>query len=99
MSISSDSITPITPEKNEERIDRKCSACEMGKDEEEKNLMISLKPATTTSRLEASDDGITDEISNIHQSSGSSLDLSSRGFMESRFGGHDLSNARMIDPA
>ena len=94
MSIS-DPITSNMPQ-NHERIDRrKCSSCEMKEKEEEekRNLNISRKPSTI-SNLETTTDEITNEISSILPSQGTSLDENTREFMESRFG-YDFSNVRI----
>ena len=72
------------------------SACEMKEgeegEEEKRNLNISRKPSTISS-LETTDE-ITNEISNIRSSNGTSLDANTREFMESRFG-YDFSKVRI----
>jgi hypothetical protein len=89
---SSDSVVPIGATRHK-RIDRKCTACEMKDDEEDKeDLNISRKPFDL-SDLEANDQ-VANEISNIRSSGGSSLDSSTKEFMESRFG-FDFSNVRI----
>jgi hypothetical protein len=75
----------------DEGIARKCGACKMAKDEEEK-LTISRKPSNI-SNLEANDD-IADEINNVRSSIGSSLDADTKEFMESQFG-YDFSKVRI----
>jgi hypothetical protein len=83
-------------------IDKKCPACEMkGKEEEketEEELNISRKQlaaSSSSSSLKANDQ-LTNEINGIRSSGGSSLDPSTKEFMESRFGdGYDFSNVRI----
>jgi hypothetical protein len=93
MADPSDSVMPQGAAIDEERIDRKCRACEMSK-EEDKKLEISRKPSTETSDLEANDE-TANEINNIRSSSGSSLDANTKEFMESGFGGYDFSKVRV----
>jgi hypothetical protein len=71
-------------EEREERIGRKCRTCETKEKEEQRNPNSSRKPLSS-STLEASDD-ITNETNNIRSIGGSSLDSSTKEFMESRFG-------------
>jgi hypothetical protein len=78
--------------KDEERIGRKCAACEMKKSEEDEHLKISRKPSTV-SNLETTDK-TANEINSIRSGSGSSLDPSTKEFMESRFG-YDFSKVRI----
>jgi hypothetical protein len=84
---------PITPAKlkDEKRVNRKCSACELRK-EKENELNISRK-YSTTSNLEATGETAS-EIKNILTSTGSPLDSSAKEFMESRFN-YDFSNVRI----
>jgi hypothetical protein len=91
MSVPPDSIAPRTTAKEEE-IDRKCSACEIKKEEDEK-MTISRKPSTASSQ-ETTNDEVTNEISNIRSGPSSALDSSVKEFMESRFG-YDFSNVRI----
>jgi hypothetical protein len=97
MSSSSSDHISSTVSNDEELIDRKCSACEMKekKEEDEKQLNISRKPSSSTaSNLEANDE-IANEIDNIRSTSGgSSLDPSTKEFMETRFG-YDFSKVRI----
>lgn len=73
---------------------RKCAACEMKKAEEDKMMTIIRKPSLpSSSGLEASDE-TTNEINNIRSSGGHSIDASTRGFMESRFG-YDFDSVRI----
>ena len=77
---------PIAPPllRNKENIDRKCAACEMKEEDEEKILDISRKPSTS-SNLEATDE-VGSEINSLKLGSGSSLDANTSEFMEQRFG-------------
>ena len=77
-----------------ERIDRKCSACEMKKtdEEEEKKLNISRTSSTTT-KIETSSEAA-NKISNVRSSPGSSLDHNTQVTMESGFG-YDFGNVRI----
>jgi hypothetical protein len=86
-------IVPIADTK-EGQINRKCTACEMKNEEEEKKvgLKISRKPASGCT-LETNDH-VTAEINNIRSSSGTSLDTDNKEFMESRFG-YDFSSVRI----
>jgi Domain of unknown function (DUF4157) len=82
---------------SDNEISSRCNSCNKMKDEEKgfKKLRISRKPSSVASKLEASDD-VTNEINNIHSSSGFPLDTSTKGFMESRFGGgYDFSIVRI----
>jgi hypothetical protein len=88
---SSDSVIPIEATKHE-GIDRKCTACEMKDEEDEEDLNINRKPLDV-SDLEANDQ-VTNEINNVRSSDGSSLESSTKEFMESRFG-YDFSNVRI----
>jgi hypothetical protein len=93
---TNDTVTSTAMPVNEKRIDRKCAACEMKKDEkeeeEEKTLKISRLPSTM-SNFDVRNEVI-EEISNIQSNAGSSLDSSTKEFMESRFG-YDFSNVRI----
>jgi hypothetical protein len=91
MRMSIDNSITQAIQKDEERINRKCTSCEMKKEENEK-LNISRKPSTA-SKLEANDE-ITNEINNIRSSVGSPLDITTKDFMESYFG-YDFSNVRI----
>ena len=79
----------------EDRIDRKCAACEMKKeDDEDKKLQLSRKLSTTDkSNLESNED-IANEINDIRSTNGFPLDASTEEFMESRLG-YNLSNVRI----
>jgi hypothetical protein len=90
MSNSTDSIEPMTSTNDEERIDGECSACEMKKEDEDRN--ISRKPSAS-SNFEASDE-IASEINDVRSSRGLSLDSDTQEFMESRFG-YDFSSVRI----
>jgi hypothetical protein len=72
----------------EEHIARKCTACEI-KEEEDEKMRISGKPSTT-SNLEAND-----EINTIRSKSSSTIDTDTKDFMESRFATYDFSNVRI----
>jgi Domain of unknown function (DUF4157) len=99
-----DQITMMTPStiltsrpSSDNEISSRCNSSNKMKDEEKefKKLRISRKPSSVASKLEASDH-VTNEINNIHSSSGFPLDTSTKGFMESRFGGgYDFSNVRI----
>lgn len=79
---------------NDEKIDRKCAACEMKEEEENNKLQISRKLSTTdTSSLEANGE-TANEIDNIRFNGGSLLDTNTREFMESRFG-YNFSKVRI----
>jgi len=96
MRMSSSNHVSSTVTDDEERIDRKCSACEMKEkeqQEEEKNLNISRK-LLTMSKSETSDKVATHEISNIVSSGRSTLDDDVQELMESRFG-YDFSGVRI----
>jgi len=77
--------------KEEERVDHKCSACEMKK-EKEGELNITRK-LSTSSNLEMTDE-ITDEINGILSRIGSSLHVGTRELMESSFA-YDFSSVRI----
>lgn len=86
------SITSMGDTKDE-GIARKCAACEMKEDEDEKQLNISRKPSTA-SNLDVNN-GIVDNIDKFRSKSSSiSLDTNTQEFMESRFG-YDFSNIRI----
>jgi hypothetical protein len=91
MSVSNPISSPVSNE--EERLDRKCSSCEMKKEKEEEMLNISRKHSTL-SNFEVSNE-ITNEISNTSSRSGGySLKPSIREYMESRFG-YNFSKVRI----
>ena len=93
MKMSTSNDIALTISKEEERIDRKCSTCEMKKEnEEEKNLDISRKPSTI-SNFEVSSEAI-NKISNMRASGGSSLDHDTQELMESKFG-YDFGSVRI----
>jgi Domain of unknown function (DUF4157) len=76
--------------------DEKCTACESkGQQQEKIEIEISRKPSYS-SNLQASDQ-VTNEINSVLSGSSSSpLDVSTKEFMETRFGGvYDLSNVRI----
>jgi hypothetical protein len=99
--IMRDSLNSDMPQSNaidEERISRKCAACEMKQEEEDEDKklqIISRKPSTTTdtSDLEAKDE-IAKEINNLRLGDGSSLNANTKDFMESRFG-YDFGRVRI----
>jgi hypothetical protein len=91
MPVSDDLIGPMMSPK-EESIDRKCAACKMKEEEEKVNQNISRKSISTTT-LEASEE-IADEINDIRSSGRSSLDSSTKEFMETRFG-YDFSKVKI----
>ena len=77
----------VTVSNEEERVDRKCSACEMQKEDEdrkEKNLSISRRPSTMSDIVASNE--TTNKINDVLSSGGSSLDNDARELMESRFG-------------
>ncbi len=90
---TSDSIAQMISKK-EEGIDRKCNICEMKEDKEEneKQLHISPKPSTT-STMEGNEE-ITNEVNKVLSIGGSSLDASTREFMEPRFS-YNFSNVKI----
>lgn len=88
----SDSVARIAIP-GDKRIGRKCNTCEMKEKEENEKLNISRKPSTHSSNVEANDQ-VTDEINGIRTTSGSSLDSSTKEFMETRFG-YDFSNVKI----
>jgi hypothetical protein len=92
MTMSASNHISSTVSNEEERIDRKCSACKMKKEEDEKNLNISRK-SSTMSKSETTDK-VTNEVSYIHPSGGSPLDNDVRELMESGFG-YDFSRVRI----
>jgi hypothetical protein len=97
MRMSAPSHIGLAASNKEERIDRKCSACEMKKErEEEENLQISRKPSTT-SNFEANNES-TNGINNVRSSCGSSLDNDTRKMMESRLG-YDFGRVRIHNDA
>ena len=87
---SSNSIisSTISKEKDEERIDRKCSACEMKKEEEEeKEIKISTKPVNRI--VKANSELLSNQSSSINwvlSKTGKPLDKQTEDFMEPRFG-------------
>jgi hypothetical protein len=98
MPVSSDLAKPLETKEDEGIINRKCAACELKEkdDDDEKQLNISRRPSpSTVSNLEANDQ-TADEIDNIRSSSsgGSSLDPSTKEFMETRFG-YDFDRVRI----
>jgi Domain of unknown function (DUF4157) len=95
---TSDSITSLV-QKDEKRMSRKCSECDMKKEDmEDERLSISRKPSTMVDYGYLNDDE-TDEVANeINGSSsaaGSPLDADTKEFMQSRFGGYDFSKVRI----
>jgi Domain of unknown function (DUF4157) len=73
------------------KIDKKCTACET---KEQEKIEISRKSSYASS-LQASDQ-VTNEINTVPSGSGTPLDTSTKGFMESRFGGgYDFSNVKI----
>jgi hypothetical protein len=88
----SDSTAPKNTSK-EQGIDRKCSTCEMVKnDKGNENLDISRKPSST-SNLETTHQ-IANKINSTRSSDGLPLDPDIRRFMEPRIG-HDFGNVRI----
>jgi hypothetical protein len=94
MRMSTPSRIGISATSEEERIDRKCSACKMkkGEDEEEERLNISRKPSTMAEPEPRND--VTNDIGNVLSSDGSSLDDDTKAIMESRFG-YGFTNVRV----
>jgi hypothetical protein len=95
MTLPSESVMPQDTTIDRERIDRKCAACEM-KEEEEDKKQVSVKlnrKSTSGSSLETNDH-VTAKINDIRFSSGNSLDTDTKEFMESRFV-YDFSNVRI----
>jgi Domain of unknown function (DUF4157) len=89
---TTDSAVSTISSKEDNRVDRNSAACEMEEEEDEEDLKISRKPLNL-SDLEANDQ-VTNEINNVRSSRGSSLDVSTREYMESRFG-YDFSKVRI----
>jgi hypothetical protein len=88
------STTNINPTpKGREEVRRKCSTCDMKKQEEEDKLQISRKSSSTIFDQKSRDE-IPDHIVNVNSREGFPLEASSKGFMESRFG-YDFSNVRI----
>ena len=92
MRMSTLSHTGLTVSNEEERIDRKCSSCEMKEAREEKRLNISRKPSASSS-LETSEEA-TKKINGVISNGGSALDNDTKDLMESRFG-YDFSGVRV----
>ena len=76
--------------KHKESINRKCGACKMEEIPEEENMIIKRKSATTSK----SNDDIINESINLIPVNGSSLDSTTKNFMEYRFG-YDFSHVRI----
>jgi hypothetical protein len=85
-------FSTISDDDENKKIGRKCKSCEDEEDSEK--FKISRKENSYLSnRVEASENAAI-EISNTKGQSGSSLDTSTREFMESRFG-YDFTNVRI----
>jgi hypothetical protein len=97
MSVSSELVRLTGSRKDEGIINRKCTACKMkeedDEDDDEKQLKISRKQSLNASK-HISTEEITNEINNVRTSSGSSLDPSTKDFMELSFG-YDFSKVRI----
>lgn len=93
-SVPLNSAVPIETSKEPE-IASKCSDCEKKeKVKNEEKMNISRKPSTT-SNFETSEE-ITNEINTVlSRGGGSSLDSSTKEFMESRFGGYDFEHVKV----
>jgi len=74
----------ISLQKDQDTLNRKCTKCEMEKEEEE--LIIHRKVQSSSSAYLEPPDEIVQKIDPIKTSEGSSLDYSTRNFMEPRFG-------------
>jgi hypothetical protein len=92
MGLSAASAMPIVTSAKEERIDRKCSACETKREEEKELANIFRKPSISAPNIEPSGD-LAHEIHSM-RGGGVSLDHSTKEFMESKFG-HDFSNVKI----
>ena len=82
----------------DDKISRKCVACEMEEKEEEDDnkkvkLSIGRKSLSNSNNLEATDE-ITNQINKVRSSEGSSLDNATRDFLEPKLG-YDLSDVRI----
>jgi len=74
----------ISLQKDQDTLNRKCTKCEMEKEEGE--LIIHRKVQSSSSAYLEPPDEIVQKIDPIKTSEGSSLDYSTRNFMEPRFG-------------
>jgi hypothetical protein len=86
-------INSLTIPDSEERIDRKCAACETEKEEEEESLGISRKQSPNIAGVEGIDRRI-NEVKNVVAAGGSPLDANTKELMEFRFG-YDFNNIRI----
>jgi hypothetical protein len=93
MKMSSSTHIISTALGDKERIDRKCEACEMKKEDEEDEKLNIGRKQSNTSNFEMNDE-LANEIHNVRSSVASPLDPSTREFMESHFG-YDFSNVRI----
>lgn len=88
----SDSLATVNNVK-EQGIDRKCSACDAIKGEDEEEELNINRKSSTSGGLEANSEVIT-EINKVRSAGGSPLETGTKNFMESRFG-HEFSNVRI----
>ncbi len=86
-------INNQTISNREETINRKCSACKIKEREEDEKKMKISRRTSSSSIIEPTEE-VTDEIEEILSGSGSSLDTSTRGLMERKFG-HNFGNVRI----
>lgn len=88
--------TPDNISKDEQRVvlDRKCTTCEMKKAEEEEEEVKTISRMPSSSSDLVTNDETAEEINNVRSSGGSSLDVDTKEFMESRFG-YDFSSVRI----
>ena len=89
----SDSFELLMDAKDEGRTDRKCADCQMMEQANAKQGTEMRKKPSPLSRMETNDE-VTNRINDTNSSEGSSLDLRTREFMESRFG-YDFGNVRI----
>jgi hypothetical protein len=87
----SEPLTTATTTDEEEKVNRKCKSCEDEEEEEEK--MVQRKTNNTTDGYQIPKDVIR-SIDNMGEGTGLPLDVSTRSFMESRFG-FDFSKVRI----
>jgi hypothetical protein len=96
MPVLSDMVMTVGTKKDGVNINHECAPCETKKKEEKEERQLEIRPKpslSTESNFKASDE-IANEINHIHSNIGSSLDASTKGFMESRFG-YDFSKVKI----
>ena len=87
----SESLAAVTTTDKDEKVNRKCKSCE--DEEEEEKRMVHRKTDNTTDGYQIPKD-ILRSIGNMGEGTGLPLDVSTRTFMESRFG-FDFSKVRI----